>query len=243
MTLRLVVWNCRGRLHEKVAMLRSLRPDVAIVPECACPEVLLRRAIELEACDFAWEGARADCGLAVIAFGPWRLAVDRAHRMRCGSTLPVRVSGPSELRLVAVWAVPAWAHGRYGNPPEPIGAGLERLQVFLAQSPAVIAGDFNASLNCRRSGRRVSRSRLATLLDDLGFVSAYHLSREFEEGEEPQATFFRLGRFPSPHHLDRVLVDRETAARVRRVELQTGPGWTVWSDHRPLVVEIGNDVD
>ena len=224
-------------------MLRSLRPDVAIVPECACPEVLLRRAIELEACDFAWEGARADCGLAVIAFGRWRLAVDRAHRIRCGSTLPVRVVGPSELRLVAVWAVPAWAHGKYGRPPEPIGVGLERLRPFLVEPPAVIAGDFNAALVSRRSGGRLAPSRLAARLGGLGFVSAYHRSREAGEGEELEATFFRLGRFPSPHHLDRVFVDRETAARVRRVELRVGSGWTVWSDHRPLVVEIGSDVD
>ena len=232
-----MVWNCQGRLGQKAALLRRLDPDVAVVPECACPEVLLRRAIDLASCDLAWDGLRPDRGLAVLAFPPWRLAVDPLHHPLSGSTLPVELDGPARLRLIGVWAIPPWIRSN-GATPEPVAKGLERLRERLLDGPTIVAGDFNKTLVQRRPGGRLGRSPLARQLTDLGFVSAYHEARRVAAGEEREPTFFRLHRFPSPHHLDHVLLDGKSAACLRGVELLGGARWMVWSDHVPLVVEL-----
>jgi hypothetical protein len=235
--LRIVVWNCHGRLGQKSGLLAELSPDLAVIPECECPEVLLRRTIDLDRCEFAWDGARPDRGLAVLSFGAWRIAIDSAHRPGASSTLPVRVSGPAELLLVAAWAIPRWVDRRSRLASEPLAAGLARLAPLLTGTPAVLAGDFNRSLVTRRGGHLAS-SPLARRLTDLGLISAYHHARGVLPGHEAEPTFFRLRRFPSPHHLDHVFVDASSAERMVGARLCRSARWMVWSDHAPLVVEL-----
>jgi hypothetical protein len=238
MRLRIVVWNCNMRLHDKTGRLRGLCPDLAVIPECACPEVLFRRSLELNPADFAWEGTNPRKGLMVLAFGPWRFRTDRSHQPRSGTTLPLHVSGPAAFRLLTVWGLPRWAHRYRDPPPEPLGKAVERLVPFLSTSPAIVAGDFNRTLaRRRRDGRRAS-SVLARHLEALGFVSAYHHDRGVSHGEEPEPTFCRYRRLPDRHHADHVFVDRATAGRLRGVEIGHAPRWISSSDHMPLIVEL-----
>ena len=43
--MRLVAWNCNMALHRKVDALRALRPDVAVISECATPAILAERSV------------------------------------------------------------------------------------------------------------------------------------------------------------------------------------------------------
>ena len=230
--LRLLVWNCSGRLHDKLHDLAELAPDIAVLAECACPEVFLRRIRpgDLAARDLLWDGTHPSRGLLVATFGSWRARLSPSHRPRSASTLPVQLSGPASLSLVAVWARPPKPDVGYRSGPEPLREGLLRLLPALTGGPAIVAGDFNRAL-ARPTGLRA-------LLDDAGLVSAYHHVRGVRPGEEAEATFYRLRRYPSRHHLDHVLVDRTLAAGIRAVEIHTGARWSAWSDHAPLVVEL-----
>src|SRR5712692_2406889 len=42
--VRLVAWNCRSGFHRKLESLAVLAPDVAVVSECASPEILASKA-------------------------------------------------------------------------------------------------------------------------------------------------------------------------------------------------------
>ncbi|HKQ60780.1 MAG TPA: hypothetical protein VJS92_05795 [Candidatus Polarisedimenticolaceae bacterium] len=220
-----MVWNCSRRLHDKVPDLLRLRPDVAVLAECACPEVLLRRLPPrtLGAGDLLWAGTEPSRGLGVATFGAWRGACDPAHdRSRRGATLPVQLTGPAAaLHLLAVWARPG---------AEPLRAAIQRHAPFLTSTPTIVAGDFNATLARSR--------RLAAELAALGFRSAYHHLHRVAPGEESEPTFFRLRRYPSRHHLDLVFVDAATAEAITRVEVHVGARWSAWSDHVPVVVEL-----
>ena len=242
MRIRIVVWNCNMRLHDKAARLRVLRPDLAVIPECACPEVLLRRSTDLVPSDLAWEGSNPAKGLAVLAFGPWRIDVDRRHVARSGTTLPLQVSGPAVLRLLAVWGRTRRAGRRRDPSPEPLGAALARVAPFLSTSPAIVAGDFSHLLLARRAGGRRAPTPLARRLAALGFVSAYHVARGVAHGEEPEPTFFRHRRLPGRHHADHVFVDLATARGLHDVTLGKAADWTTSSDHLPLVVELSLSV-
>ena len=67
--MRLVAWNCNMALHRKLAALLTLRPDVAVLSECASPERLAERlGAGALGCEPVWIGANRDKGLAVLAF-------------------------------------------------------------------------------------------------------------------------------------------------------------------------------
>jgi len=229
--LRLLVWNCSGRLHDKLSDLTDLAPDVAVLPECACPEVLLRRIrpCVLGARDLLWDGTHPSRGMLLVTFGPWRARLAPQHRARSASTLPVCLSGPTDLRVVAVWARPPRPEVGHRSGPEPLREGLARLLPSL-DSPAILAGDFNRTL--------VGEGGLQADLSAAGFVSAYHHVRGVAPGSEREPTFYRLRRYPSRHHLDHVLVDAATVAGLRAVEIRHSARWSAWSDHAPMLVEL-----
>ena len=63
--MRLVAWNCNMALHRKLDALRRLRPDVAVVSECAKPQVVAERAgVENLGADSVWIGRNQHKGLA-----------------------------------------------------------------------------------------------------------------------------------------------------------------------------------
>ena len=207
------------RLHDKVGALLELRPDVAVLPECACPEVLFRRCPEIGASDFAWTGPHPAKGLAVLAFGPWRVKRTERHDARAASAA-LHVSGPAEVRLLALWALPPW--GRPHRPPEPAARVVERWRAFLTRTPAIIAGDFHQTL----VGRGARPSPLARRLAALGFTSAC-----------PDATFFPYRRPHRGYHADHVFLDAAASSALRSVA--TGAAhWLSVSDHLPVAVDL-----
>src|SRR2546430_504234 len=42
--MRIIAWNCNMALHKKYERLLSLRPDIAVIPECAHPDLISKRA-------------------------------------------------------------------------------------------------------------------------------------------------------------------------------------------------------
>lgn len=214
------------RLHDKVGALLDLRPDVAVLPECACPEVLLRRSPEIAASDFAWTGPNPAKGLAVVAFGPWRVTVEAGHNSKAATAAPLHVSGPARLRLLAVWALPSWAHRQWDRAPEPVASVVERSLAFLAHPPAVIAGDFHQAL-VRRSRGGLVPSRLARRLEELGFESACS-----------EATYFPYRRPHRGYLADHVFLDASLSSAVRGVEIGRGSHWLPVSDHLPVAVDL-----
>jgi exodeoxyribonuclease-3 len=214
------------RLHDKVGPLRDLRPDLAVLPECACPEVLLRRSPEIGASDMAWTGPNPAKGLAVLAFGPWRLTVAAGHNRKAATAAPLDVSGPARLRLLAVWALPRWARRQWDRAPEPVGEAIERSLAFLARTPAVIAGDFHQTL-VRKSRGPLAPSPLARRLEALGFASVCR-----------SPTYFPYRRPHRGYVADHVLLDRPTARLVRAVTIGGGSHWLSASDHLPVSIDL-----
>ena len=94
------------RFHAKADLLRTLAPDVAVVTECARPEVLLRHEPRLGASGIAWAGRNPRKGLAVLSFGSWRVEPAAEAARDLGTVLPVRIEGGRGFRLVAAWSSP-----------------------------------------------------------------------------------------------------------------------------------------
>jgi exodeoxyribonuclease III len=72
--VRLVTWNCCMALHRKFDALLRLRPDVAVICECAEPQRLAAFGGGLAGCNLApvWIGDNRNKGLAVFTCNGYR---------------------------------------------------------------------------------------------------------------------------------------------------------------------------
>ena len=84
MPLRIVSWNCNMALRLKFDRLLSLRPDVAVIQECADPDGAKGWRPDCAAYD--WIGFNPDKGLGIFTFG--------------GLTLTLAVAGPCWARAI-----------------------------------------------------------------------------------------------------------------------------------------------
>jgi exodeoxyribonuclease-3 len=243
--VRLVAWNCNMALHRKLAALLALRPDVAVLSECASPERLAERlgAAGL-GCEPVWIGVNRDKGLAVLAFNGYRARLaDEAYRRSLRFIAPIRIEGPLCFNLLAVWAQNFSDGIRRKRQHGPLRLALTRdYRAFLGEGPAIVAGDFNNNIFWDKPGYLINHTHTVTLLESYGLVSAYHHARGEAQGAEKEPTLYwrdRLKDGPT-YHIDYIFLPRAWSADIR--EMHVG-GFEEWcgaglSDHVPVVVEI-----
>ena len=94
MPLRIVSWNCNMALRHKFEALLALRPDVAIIQECAKPDEGWRPACR----DADWIGFNAQKGLGIFTFGDLTLRRHASYSDRFSLYLPVEIRRPVPLQ-------------------------------------------------------------------------------------------------------------------------------------------------
>lgn len=243
--MRLVAWNCNMALHRKLAALLALRPDIAVLSECASPQRLAERlGAGALACEPVWIGANRDKGLAVLAFNGYRARLaEEAYRRSLRFIAPIRIEGPLRFNLLAVWAQNFSDGIRRKRQPGPLRLALTRdYRAFLGDGPAIVAGDFNNNIFWDRPGYLINHAQAVRLLEGYGLVSAYHHARGEAQGAETEPTLYwrdRLKDGPT-YHIDYIFLPRAWAADIR--EMSVG-GFETWcgaglSDHVPVVVDV-----
>ncbi len=141
MRLRIVSWNCQMALYEKFDQLLSLRPDVAIIPECASPEKDAQEERHLPCSSREWIGFNENKGLGVFSFNGVKVSRHGSFSENFKLYLPVVVSGPA---ISTCWVF-GWLMQRRirtGTNNQPKDA-VEFYREFLTAKPSVVAGDFN----------------------------------------------------------------------------------------------------
>jgi len=236
--MRIVVWNCAMSLHTKWDSLMSLRPDVAVIAECADPNILWSRRKSDPACDAQWVGDNPHKGLGIFAFPGFALKRDGSYDAGFKQFLPVNVSGQVNFSLLAVWAF----NGRTKPPTTSYGAAtmaaINHYEKFLSGKRSVVAGDFNHSTRWDREGKEGNFSAIASRLEGLGLTSAYHELGNVAFGAELDPTlFFRKG--PLEYHIDYCFLPR--AWTPREAVVGSREQWISISDHAPLVVDCVAD--
>lgn len=78
-------------LHRKLEALLSLAPDIAVISECAGPEVLSRRGVDLDALDASgvWIGKNRNKRLGVVAFNGYRAVLANYYQHTLKFITPV----------------------------------------------------------------------------------------------------------------------------------------------------------
>lgn len=226
-----MTWNCRLALHKKADALLALKPDVAVIQECAKPE---RWQQALGASAALWHGENPAKGIAVLSFGEWMLEPVELFATDCRLFIPARVRGPLEFNLLGVWTKEA-ANSRRNSYIGQMHIALDFYRDFLAQQASVVAGDWNSNAIWDAARPMNNHTHAVVRLVELGMVSAYHTYHRCAHGCEVHMTHrHNLGnRF----HLDYCFVPRAWAQHIGGVQVG-GSKWYKLSDHAPLTVDI-----
>jgi hypothetical protein len=228
----LLTWNCcRGPYLKKVALLDVLNADIAVLQECPRPP------IESERC--LWFGDNPRQGIAIVAKAPYSLRRLPTRRAVPKFVIPVAVSGPRSFSMLAVWSKARQKH----NYVEAVVKAVRLYRELLTAGPAVVIGDFNSNTLWHKS-RPADRnhSALVKLLESLNLVSAYHTHFKEQQGAETQPTYYFQWKEKQPYHIDHCFVPAGWISPGTRVEVAGYEEWKQHSDHRPLIVELPEDV-
>ena len=226
--MRLATWNCgAGALEKKLPHLTELAADVCVLQECLAPRARVENA--------RWAGERAKKGVAVVAFGAWRIRRRRVRGRVPNYIVPFDVDGPTSFTVLAVWSKP---HRRFPY-VEGIHEAVRIYRTLIASRPTVILGDFNSNPIWDHQHRPGwSHSALVERLRDLGLVSAYHAFHGETPGEETRATYYHTWNRRKPFHIDYCFLPSDWTPKLKKVEVGGFAEWRRRSDHRPLVVDL-----
>jgi hypothetical protein len=83
-------------LHTKWDGLLNLRPDIAVIAECAEPSVLWSKMKYEPVCEVQWIGDNRNKGLAVFAFTGFSLERDNSCDTNFKHFLPVNCLGKTQ---------------------------------------------------------------------------------------------------------------------------------------------------
>jgi len=232
--LRIVSWNCNMALRLKFDRLLSLRPDVAVIQECADPDG--PKGWRPDCAAYDWIGFNPDKGLGIFTFGDLVLTRHAGYSEAYALYLPVTVSGSCRFNLLGLWAadprrIPAGAT----NDP---AAALHHYRNFLAAGPSVVAGDFNRrpqQISTRNGG---PGSSIVDLLAAAGLTNADFAMSDASGQPALRRTHFHQRKFSRGFVVDYIFIPTAEATRLAAFEVGDPHDWITWSDHVPLVAEF-----
>lgn len=190
--MRLATWNCcRGPYEKKVPLLDSLKPDIAVIQECARPND--------ESDQSLWFGDNPRQGIAVVATGSFRLRRLPIAEDVPEYVFPIEVTGPASFSLLAVWS-----KGNQAFPyVEAVVRAAELYRALFDGGPTVLIGDLNSNaIWDTRHPRDRNHSALVAMLAELGLVSAYHSFHGEKHGQETRPTYYFQWKEARPYHID-----------------------------------------
>jgi exodeoxyribonuclease-3 len=243
--MRIVAWNCRMGFAKKRDLLYRLCPDIAVISECSRDSML---ASEQDGYDSRWWGENKNKGLGVLARKPWTLeGIGKPGPQPLQKWIaPVRVQGPTEFLLLAVWA------GRVGYRKEMNYVGqiheavIGHPEWFAGDQPVVMGGDFNSNAIWDSERKTRTHSRVVELLQERNLVSTYHRFFSEDHGQETRPTHFQLfSEHPKQRfHIDYIFIPGGWA--IKNVEVGIYEKWCkakLRSDHAPVIVDVTEKIE
>lgn len=221
-------------LHQKFERLCSLRPDVAVVQECADPDG--PKGWRPDCAAYDWIGFNPVKGLGIFTFGDLTLTRHAGYSTDYALYLPMAVAGWCRFNLLGLWAadprkIPA------GATNDPVTA-LQAYRPFLMAGPALVAGDFNRLPQQMSVRRRGPGSSVLDALAEAGLTNADYAMSDASGQAALRRTHFHQRKFSRGFVVDYIFIPVAETARLSAFEVCDPHDWITWSDHVPLVAEF-----
>ena len=230
-------------LHRKIDALLRLRPDIAVISECAMPERLRANGADrwLEG-EPVWVGENPHKGLAVLTFNGYSARLYQPHHRTLRHIAPVHIAGPVSFNLLAVWAQNASGGVTRKHQLGPLRRALAKYTPDFLADPSVVAGDLNNNAIWDKPGWRANHMAKVAIMEKLGLVSAYHARTGELNGEETEPThYWRDRKKDGPtYHIDYIFLPEAWLGAVSDFQVGTFEDWcgSGLSDHVPLVLDV-----
>ena len=223
--MRIVSWNCCGKMREKFVLLQEFNADIHVIQECENPAMANNTAYKKFADNYLWQGDKPGKGLAILAkpnIEMEKLQWDN-HLLR--HFIPARIN--KDFILLAVWACRPYIE-EY--------AVYQDIHYDMYDNNMIIVGDFNSNKiwDSKRAEYR-SHSSVVEKLSQKGLHSAYHFSTNEDSGEEGTGTFYLYRNKDKGYHIDYCFIDPH---RIKGFAILDRDFWLKHSDHIPIVLDI-----
>lgn len=235
--MRIVVWNCRMALAKKREQLFGLCPDIAVIPECSRDSML---ACKADGYDTRWWGDNKHKGLGVVAAKPWTLenCGRNGHQPSQKLIAPIRVRGPHDFLLLAVWACPVGGVREINYVGQTYEAIVRHPRWFAPGMPTLLCGDFNSNIVFDPGRKRRIHASVVKLLSERNIVSVYHSFFGEAHGTETRPTYYFWHRQERCFHIEYIFLPHRWMDQIVDVTVGDYKRWRPLSDHVPVCVEI-----
>lgn len=231
--MKIVSWNCNGALRKKLPAIRHLDADVYVIQECEDPARSDHHEYQAWASNHLWTGDTKNKGIGIFArrgISLQRIDLDPGPLQLF---LPCVVA--DQISLLAVWT-------KQANSPtfRYIGQVWNYLQLhrdFLRATNSALIGDLNSNSVWDVWDRWWNHSDVVRELQDLGLRSAYHHSRNEQQGCELSPTLYLQRNINRPYHVDYAFLS-EPLLREAKLEVGAQENWLALSNHMPLTIEF-----
>jgi exodeoxyribonuclease-3 len=228
-------------LPRKWDALMALRPDVAVISECANPDVLASQGIQTRPDTCLWMGKTKHKGLGVFSFNSYRLEQHDAFVPYLRYCMPAHVRGDMSFNLLGTWAQNANEGNTRKNQLGHLSRAMSRYQSFLTDTDSFIAGDLNNNTFWDKPGWRMNHNTMVAKASQMGLVSAYHEVTGQAHGDETTPTHYWRDRTKDgpTYHIDYIFGSEKLVKRAKSLHVGTFEDWVgaKLSDHVPLVFE------
>lgn len=236
-------------MHRKLGALVALKPDIAVLSECARPEIVRSKCAEWadyfdsdSGNKIVWIGSNKHKGVAVLAFNQYQIKLDDSYNPALRFVAPVTVSGPLSFNLLAIWAMHANDGIRKKAIAGPLRDSLDLYADFLRAKPSIAAGDFNNNVFWDKPGYKINFEDTVARFAELNMSSGYHVYMQEDQGAESIPThYWRDRKKDGPtYHIDYIFIPQAWEQKMARFEVGTFEAWcgSKLSDHVPLIVDI-----
>ena len=238
--MRIISWNCQGKLRAKFQDVWKLQPDVLVIQECENFDEYSFK-FDIKPTSKIWVGDVKSKGVGILSFSD--CVVEKIDVIQVGRfVVPVRVrTSEEEITLFAVWAMDDKnkPRNRY------IGQVWLALQDFepLLNERTILIGDFNSNTiwDFPKRARIANHSEVVDFLSERKIQSVYHVLGKQRHGEEETNTFFLYRKPDRGYHIDFCFASEKLIQRKNSFEIGKTEDWIGRSDHMPLVFEFQDE--
>ncbi len=223
--------------RKKAQYLEAFNPDIAVISECENPEKLKFPNDTKLPSDILWYGTNPHKGLGIFSYSDYRFQLMDCHNPDFKNILPITVTGGKvDFTLFAVWANnPADKDGQYVTQ---VWKAINYYEDHIKESKTILIGDFNSNTIWDKPKRIGNHSDVVNTLQSKKIYSTYHQFFNQIQGKEKHPTLYLYRHENRPYHLDYCFASNDFMETLENVEIGTYQEWTMYSDHKPLIIKF-----
>jgi exonuclease III len=210
-------------------------PDILIIQECEHESKYKPSELIPNCNQFLWHGENPNKGIGIFTFNDFQIQLSESYNNEYRYIIPLKVSGPIEINLFAIWAMP----DKENTLKSYVGQIWQAINYYQKEvlADSILIGDWNSNVIWDKDRRIGNHSEIVDLLGNYGIVSLYHELRKEKQGQELEPTLYLLKKEEKPYHIDYCFLPEKLVGEETRIKIGKYQDWISLSDHMPIIID------